>query len=122
VITRDQMLQETTPSVYDAVAALRSLWLQKRGRKASRASCGCTSTERALATSMSEEHATTIGQHVRFYRRPPRRRALGRRQRRGVIHVSTWSEARQAFRADSTRRKPPQATRVPPPPPPIAMR
>ena len=121
VITRDQMLQANYSSVYDAVAALRSLWLQKRGPESVASVVwvyvdGARVGDVDVLKSMQPRLVNT----VRFYDGPSATSRWGVDNAAGVIHVSTWSEGAAGLPVpDSTRRKPPETTRVPPP---IAMR
>jgi hypothetical protein len=118
VITRDQMLQANYSSVYDAVAALRSLWLQPRGPDSFVAPSvvwvyvdGARVGDVGVLKNMQPRLVNT----VRFYDGPSATSRWGVDNAAGVIHVSTWSEGAAGIPVpDSTRRKPPEATRVPP--------
>jgi hypothetical protein len=123
VITRDQMLQANYPSVYDAVAALRSLWLQPRGPDSFVAPSvvwvyvdGARVGDVDVLKNMQPRLVNT----VRFYDGPSATSRWGVDNAAGVIHVSTWSEGAAGIPVpDSTRRKPPETSRVKPP---IALR
>lgn len=123
VITRDQMLQANYPSVYDAVAALRSLWLQPRGPDSFVAPSvvwvyidGARVGDVDVLRTMQPRLVNT----VRFYDGPSATSRWGVDNAAGVIHVSTWSEGAAGIPVpDSTRRRPPDTTRLRPP---IAMR
>ena len=114
VITRDQMLQANYSSVYDAVAALRSLWLQPRGPDSFVAPSivwvyidGARVGDVGVLKTMQPRMVNT----VRFYDGPSATSRWGVDNAAGVIHVSTWSEGAAGIPLpDSTRRRPPAAT------------
>lgn len=111
VITRDQMLAGKYATVYDAVAALRSLWLRPRGND----SYSSTTTVwvyldnnklgdvETLRTIQSRLVAT-----VRFYDGPQATSRWGVGHSAGVIHVSTWSNGAPAEPTKSKRDTTPQ--------------
>ena len=119
VITRDQMLQANYGSVYDAVAALRSLWLQPRGPDSFVAPSivwvyvdGARTGAVDVLRTMHPRMVNT----VRFYDGPSATSRWGVDNAAGVIHVSTWSEGAAGIPLpDSTRRRPPDTTRAKPP-------
>jgi len=119
VITRDQMLEANYSSVYDAVAALRSLWLQPRGPDSFVAPSvvwvyidGARVGDVGVLRTMQPRMVNT----VRFYDGPSATSRWGVDNAAGVIHVSTWSEGAAGIPLpDSTRRRPPEITRMPPP-------
>jgi len=112
VITRDQMVDAKFANVYDAVAALRSIWLQPRGPDSfvapsivwvyiDGARAGSVDVLRSLQPHMINT--------VRFYDGPSATSRWGVDNAAGVIHVSTWSEGAAGIPVpDSTRRKPPE--------------
>jgi len=114
VITRDQMLQANYSSLYDAVAALRSQWLQPRGPDSfvapsvvwvyvDNARVGDVSVLRTMQPRMVNT--------VRFYDGPSATSRWGVDNAAGVIHVSTWSAGAAGIPLpDSTRRRPPDTT------------
>jgi hypothetical protein len=113
VITRDQMIQANYSSVYDAVAALRSLWLQPRGPDSFVAPSivwvyidGTRVGDVGVLKTVQPRMITT----VRFYDGPSATSRWGVDNAAGVIHLSTWSEGAAGLLVpDSTRRKPPEA-------------
>ena len=111
VITRDQMLQANYSSVYDAVAALRSLWLQPRGPDSFVApSIVWVYIDGARVGDVSalKEMQPRMVNTVRFYDGPSATSRWGVDNGAGVIHVSTWSEGAAGLPVpDSTRRRPP---------------
>jgi hypothetical protein len=116
VITRDQMLQANYVSVYDAVAALRSLWLQPRGPDSFVAPSivwvyvdGARVGDVDVLKTMQPRLVNT----VRFYDGPSATSRWGVDNAAGVIHVSTWSEGAAGLLVpDSTRRRPPDVTQA----------
>jgi hypothetical protein len=116
VITRDQMLQANYVSVYDAVAALRSLWLQPRGPDSFVAPSivwvyvdGARVGDVEVLKTMQPRLVNT----VRFYDGPSATSRWGVDNAAGVIHVSTWSEGAAGLLVpDSTRRRPPDVTQA----------
>src|SRR5262245_30906473 len=118
VITRDQMLQANYTSVYDAVAALRSLWLQPRGPD-SFVSPSIVwvyiDGARVGAVDVLKNMQPRLVNTVRYYDGPSATSRWGVDNAAGVIHVSTWSEGAAGIPVpDSTRRRPPDTNRVPP--------
>lgn len=116
VITRDEMLEANYTTVYDAVAALRSLWLQPRGPDSFVAPSivwvyvdGARVGDVGALRSMQPRLVNT----VRFYDGPSATSRWGVDNAAGVIHVSTWSEGAAGLLVpDSTRRRPPEASPV----------
>ena len=112
VITRDEMLASNYSSVYDAVAALRSLWLQPRGPDSFVAPSivwvyvdGARVGDVDVLKNMQPRLVNT----VRFYDGPSATSRWGVDNAAGVIHVSTWSEGAAGLLVpDSTRRRPPE--------------
>ena len=115
VITRDQMIQANYSSVYDAVAALRSLWLQPRGPDSFVAPSivwvyidGARVGDVGVLKTVQPRMINT----VRFYDGPSATSRWGVDNAAGVIHLSTWSEGAAGIPVpDSTRRKPPAGSR-----------
>ena len=113
------MLQGNYSSVYDAVAALRSLWLQPRGPDSFVAPSivwvyvdGARTGAVDVLRTMQPRMVNT----VRFYDGPSATSRWGVDNAAGVIHVSTWSEGAAGIPLpDSTRRPPPDTLRVKPP-------
>ena len=118
VITRDQMLQSNYSSVYDAVAALRSLWLQPRGPDSFVSPSvvwvyidGARVGDVAVLKTVQPRMINT----VRFYDGPSATSRWGVDNAAGVIHLSTWSEGAAGIPLpDSTRRRT-DTLRIPPP-------
>jgi hypothetical protein len=116
VITRDQMMQANYPTVYDAVAALRSLWLQPRGPDSFVTPSivwvyidGARAGDVAVLRNLQPRMINT----VRFYDGPSATSRWGVDNGAGVIHVSTWSEGAAGIPVpDSTRRRPPDSAGV----------
>jgi hypothetical protein len=116
VITREQMELGKFATVYDAVAALRSVWLRPRGSDSfvnpsivwvyiDGARVGDVS-----ALQRMQPHMVNT---VRFYDGPTATSLWGVDNGAGVIHVSTWAEGAPGMPVpDSTRR----STTKPPPP------
>ena len=110
VITREQMLAGNYSSVYDAVAALRSVWLRPRGPDSfmipsvvwvyvDGARLGGVETLRSMQPRLINT--------VRFYDGPTATGRWGVDNSAGVIHISTWSDGAPGIPVpDSTRRKP----------------
>lgn len=116
VITRDQMLEANYATVYDAVAALRSLWLQPRGPDSFVVPSivwvyvdGARVGDVDVLKNMQPRLVNT----VRFYDGPTATSRWGVDNAAGVIHVSTWSEGAPGILVpDSTRRRPPETPGV----------
>jgi hypothetical protein len=113
VITRDQMLEANYATVYDAVAAMRSLWLQPRGPDSFVAPSivwvyvdGTRAGDVDVLKTMQPRLVNT----VRFYDGPSATSRWGVDNAAGVIHVSTWSAGAAGLLVpDSTRRRPPDS-------------
>lgn len=119
VITRDQMLQANYASVYDAVTALRSLWLQPRGPDSFVAPSIVwvyIDGSRVGSVDVLKTIQPRLVNTVRFYDGPSATSRWGVDNAAGVIHVSTWSEGAPGIPLpDSVRRRPPDSTVVRPP-------
>jgi hypothetical protein len=114
VITRDQMLQANYSSVYDAVAALRSLWLQPRTPDNSAATSVVwvyVDNARVGDVGVLRTMQPRMVNTVRFYDGPSATSRWGVDHAAGVIHVSTWSNGAVGMPGpDSTRRRRPDTT------------
>jgi len=119
VITRDQMVQANYASVYDAVTALRSLWLQPRGPDSFIAPSIVwvyIDGSRVGSVDVLKTIQPRLVNTVRFYDGPSATSRWGVDNAAGVIHVSTWSGGAPGIPLpDSTRRRPPDSTVVTPP-------
>jgi hypothetical protein len=111
VITREQMIEAKYNSVYDAVAAMRSLWLQPRGPDSFVAPSIVwvyIDNARAGNVDVLRNMQPRMINTVRFYDGPSATSRWGVDNAAGVIHVSTWSEGAAGIPLpDSTRRRPP---------------
>jgi hypothetical protein len=110
VITRDEMLEGKYATVYDAVAARRSMWLQARGPDSfvlpSIVWVYIDGT-RAGGVEILHNIQPSLVNTVRFYDGPSATSRWGVDNGAGVIHISTWSEGAPGIPVpDSTRRKP----------------
>ena len=109
MITRDQMLEANYSSVYDAVAALRSLWLQPRGPDSFVAPSIVwvyVDNARVGAVDVLKTMQPRLVNTVRFYDGPSATSRWGVDNAAGVIHVSTWAEGASGIPLpDSTRRR-----------------
>ena len=112
VITREEMLKGNYSSIYDAVAAMRSMWLQPRGVDSfTNPSIVWVYVDGARVGDVSvlREMPPRLVNTVRFYDGPQATSRWGVDNAAGVIHVSTWSEGAAGIPVpDSTRRKPPE--------------
>ena len=110
VITRDEMLKGNYSTVYDAVAARHSMWLQPRGPDSFvLPSIVWVYIDGARAGGVEILHTIQprLVNTVRFYDGPSATSRWGVDNGAGVIHVSTWSEGAPGIPVpDSTRRKP----------------
>jgi hypothetical protein len=111
VITRDEMLNANYVNLYDAVAALRSIWLRPRGVDSfTNPSIVWVYIDGARVGDVSvlkEIHPRLVNT-VRFYDGPSATSRWGVDNGAGVIHISTWSEGAAGLPVpDSTRRRPP---------------
>jgi hypothetical protein len=110
VITRDEMLKGNYTSLYDAVAALRSMWLQPRGPDSfTNPSIVWVYVDGARVGDVSvlKEMQPRLVNSVRFYDGPSATTRWGVDNGSGVIHVSTWSDGAAGIPLpDSTRRPP----------------
>lgn len=119
MITHDQMVEANYASVYDAVAALRSMWLQPRGPDSFIAPSivwvyidGSRVGDVDVLRTIQPRLVNT----VRFYDGPSATSRWGVDNAAGVIHVSTWSAGAPGIPLpDSTRRRPPDSTVARPP-------
>jgi hypothetical protein len=109
VITRDEMLKGNYATVYDAVAARHSMWLQPRGPDSFvLPSIVWVYIDGARAGGVEVLHTLQprLVNTVRFYDGPAATSRWGVDNGAGVIHVSTWSEGAPGIPVpDSTRRK-----------------
>ena len=117
VITREQMLNGNYASIYDAVAAMRSMWLQPRGVDSfTNPSIVWVYVDGARVGDVSvlKEMQPRLVNTVRFYDGPQATSRWGVDNAAGVIHVSTWSEGAAGIPVpDSTRRRPPAGPLAP---------
>jgi len=113
VITRDEMLKGNFTSVYDAVAALRSIWLQPRGAGDSFTNMVWVYVDGSKVGDVGilKEMQPRLVNSVRFYDGPSATTRWGVDNAAGVIHVSTWSDGAAGIPLpDSTRRgRPPNS-------------
>ena len=111
VLTRDEMLKSNYVTVYDAVAALRSIWLRPRGVDSfTNPSIVWVYIDGARVGDVSalKEMQPRLVNTVRFYDGASATSRWGVDNGAGVIHVSTWSEGAAGLPVpDSTRRRPP---------------
>jgi len=107
VITRDQMLDGSYVTVYDAVAALRSNWLRPRGPDSfvlPSIVWVYIDGSRAGDVSVLRNIQPKLVNAVRFYDGPTATGRWGVDNGAGVIHVSTWSDGAGGIPLpDSTR-------------------
>lgn len=107
VITREDMLNGNYQSVYDAVAAERSMWLRPRGVDSfTNPSIVWVYIDgtRAGDVSILREMQPRLVNTVRFYDGPTATSRWGVDNAAGVIHISTWSEGAPGMLVpDSTR-------------------
>ncbi|HEV8215099.1 MAG TPA: hypothetical protein VGP95_04670 [Gemmatimonadaceae bacterium] len=115
LITREEMLNGNYVSVYDAVAALRSIWLRPRTSDSNTNVVWVyVDGSRVGDVGVLKEMQPRLVNTVRFYDGPSATSRWGVDHAAGVIHVSTWSEGAGGLLVpDSTRPKPPK----PPPTP-----
>lgn len=111
VITREEMLKGNYVTLYDAVAALRSVWLRPRGVDSfTNPSIVWVYIDGARVGDVSvlKEMQPRLVNTVRFYDGPSATSRWGVDNGAGVIHVSTWSEGAAGIPLpDTTRRRPP---------------
>jgi len=107
VITRDQMLDGSYVTVYDAVAALRSNWLRPRGPDSfvlPSIVWVYIDGSRAGDVSVLRNIQPKLVNAVRFYDGPTATGRWGVDNGSGVIHVSTWNDGAGGIPLpDSTR-------------------
>jgi hypothetical protein len=110
VITRDEMMKGNYVTVYDAVAARRSMWLRARAPDSFvLPSIVWVYIDGARAGGVEVLHTLQprLVNTVRFYDGPSATSRWGVDNGAGVIHVSTWSEGAPGIPLpDSTRRRP----------------
>jgi hypothetical protein len=115
VITRDEMLKGNYVTVYDAVAARRSMWLQPRGPDSfvlPSIVWVYIDGARAGGVEILRNMQPRLVNTVRFYDGPSATSRWGVDNGAGVIHISTWSEGAPGIPIpDSTRRRPKPAAR-----------
>jgi hypothetical protein len=116
VITRDQMLQANYTSVYDAVAALRSVWLRPRTAESVVSTVWVyVDNARVGDVDVLKTMQPRLVNTVRYYDGPSATSRWGVDHAAGVIHVSTWSAGAAGMTLpDSTRRRPPDTSHVSP--------
>ena len=116
VITRDQMLQANYTSVYDAVAALRSVWLRPRSAESVVSTVWVyVDNARVGDVDVLKTIQPRLVSTVRYYDGPSATSRWGVDHAAGVIHVSTWSAGAAGMPVpDSTRRRPPDTSQVTP--------
>lgn len=112
VITREQMLAGNYANIYDAVAAMRAMWLRPRGVDSfTNPSIVWVYVDgsRVGDVSVLKDMQPRLVNTVRFYDGPEATSRWGVDNAAGVIHVSTWAEGAAGIPVpDSTRpRKPP---------------
>ena len=112
VITRDQMLEANYSSVYDAVAALRSVWLRPRQAESVVSTVWVyVDNARVGDVDVLKTMQPRLVSTVRYYDGPSATSRWGVDHAAGVIHVSTWSAGAAGIPLpDSTRRRPPDST------------
>jgi hypothetical protein len=110
VITRDEMLAGKYTTAYDAVAALRSIWLRPRGPDSfvlPSVVWVYVDGVRAGGVEVLHNVQPRLVNTLRFYDGPSATSRWGVDNGAGVIHVSTWSEGAPGIPLpDSTRRTP----------------
>ena len=115
VITREQMMEANFVSVYDAVAALHSMWLQPRGPDSfvnPSIVWVYVDGARVGGVEVLKSYQPRLVNTVRFYDGPSATSRWGIDNAAGVIHVSTWSAGAPGIPLpDSTRRPPNPASR-----------
>lgn len=108
VITRDEMLAGKYTTAYDAVAALRSIWLRPRGPDSfvlPSVVWVYVDAVRAGGVEVLHNVQPRLVNTLRFYDGPSATSRWGVDNGAGVIHVSTWSEGALGIPLpDSTRR------------------
>ena len=110
LITREEMLDGNYASVYDAVAALRSIWLRPRTSDSNiNVVWVYVDNARVGDVGVLKEMQPRLVNTVRFYDGPSATSRWGVDHAAGVIHISTWSEGAAGLPVpDSTRPKPPK--------------
>src|SRR5262245_54123765 len=111
VITREEMLKANYTNAYDAVAALRSMWLRPRGPDSFTLSSIVwvyVDGVRVGGVEVLQSIQPSLVNTLRFYDGPTATSRWGVDNGAGVIHVSTWKEGAPGIvLPDSTRRKKP---------------
>jgi hypothetical protein len=115
VITRDEMLDGHYATVYDAVAATRSIWLQPHGPDSfvlPSIVWVYVDGTRAGGVDVLRNYQPGLVSTVRYYDGPSATSRWGIDNGSGVIHISTWSDGAPGLLVpDSTR---PPSTKPPP--------
>lgn len=115
VITREDMVKGNFVTLYDAVSALHSNWLQPRGVDSfANPSIVWVYVDGARVGDVSvlKDMRPGLVNTVRFYDGPQATSRWGVDNGAGVIHVSTWSEGAPGIPVpDSTRPRPPKPPR-----------
>ena len=108
VITRDEMLRGNFVTLYDAVAALRSNWLQPHSAESvTNIVWVYVDGSKVGDVGILKEMQPRLVNTLRFYDGPSATSRWGVDNAAGVIHVSTWSNGDPGIPApDSTRRTP----------------
>jgi hypothetical protein len=111
VITRTEMLEANYTTAYDAVAALRSMWLRPRGPDSFTVpSIVWVYVDGVRVGGVEALHTIQprLVNTLRFYDGPTATSRWGVDNGSGVIHVSTWKDGAPGIVVpDSTRRKKP---------------
>jgi hypothetical protein len=113
VITREEMLNAKYTTAYDAVAALRSMWLRPRGPDSFVVSSVVwvyVDGVRVGGVDVLQNIQPRLVNTLRFYDGPTATSRWGVDNGAGVIHVSTWKEGAPGIVIpDSTRRPKPDS-------------
>ncbi|HEY4305219.1 MAG TPA: hypothetical protein VGM82_12160 [Gemmatimonadaceae bacterium] len=115
VITRDEMLAGHYATVYDAVAATRSMWLQPRGPDSFLLPTVVwvyVDGVRLGGIDAMKTMQPQLVNTVRFYDGAAATSRWGVDHGAGVIHISTWSTGAPGLLLPDSTRKP---TKPPPP-------
>jgi hypothetical protein len=114
VITRDQMVDGSYVTVYDAVAALRSNWLRPRGPDSfvlPSIVWVYIDGQRAGGVDVLRNVQPRLVNTVRFYDGPTATGRWGVDNGAGVIHISTWADGAGGIPLPDSTRGMPKATR-----------
>lgn len=109
VITRDEMLKANYTTAYDAVAAMRSMWLRPRGPDSFTVSSIVwvyVDGVRAGGVEVLQTIQPRLVNTLRFYDGPTATSRWGVDNGAGVIHVSTWKEGAPGIVLPDTTRRP----------------